>query len=76
MYNVDPHSVFDTKPGEPFKKPRVWSGRHNKWVYASKVYRCPKCGDKWGGADAGFEAGGPYDRTSDPVGDRTCPACK
>ena len=53
-------------------RPRTWSGRHNRWVYASRVYYCPLCRKKWGGAETGFVAGGPYDKTSEPVGERVC----
>ena len=57
-------------------KARVWSGMHEKWVFASKVYRCPDCGDQWGGADTGFVKGGPYDRDAGPVADKQCLACE
>lgn len=58
-------------------RPRVWSGRVNKWVFASKVYFCPKCSERWGGAETGYKTGDEYDRKrAEPVADRICEACR
>jgi hypothetical protein len=56
--------------------PRVWSGRVSKWVFAAKVARCPKCGDKHGGAETGYQPGDEYDRKIEPKLERVCIACK
>jgi hypothetical protein len=47
--------------GDP--KKRVWSGRHNKWVFCGYRYHCPICDDEHGG------------QLNYPVkGDRVCPS--
>jgi hypothetical protein len=60
------------------ERPKRWSGRHKKWVFASKVHWCPLCNERHGGvgpADVGYEEGGPYDRKKGPVkGTRVCEA--
>jgi len=43
---------------------RVWSGRHNKWVFASNRYLCPICKMTWGGGE---------DPDNEPItGERVC----
>ena len=61
------------------KRPRRWSGRHNRWVFASHAYRCPKCGDIDGGFDTRYDhkdlKGTPYDRNAEPKKEKVCIVC-